>query len=195
MACHFNDNVYTKVFTPREYQVELLDSLKERNTIICLANNSTKLFLSVKLVQELAAQVRRWVLWVLPAQALQPVVSRPYDDGGKRTVFILDSSVIPLVSSYIRHLTDLNVAQYLDVTDAKDVTEDGWEEFIRNHHILVLTSDVCLDFVAQGYLSLKHINLLVLDDCRLALKPSNLHQVSITSAFKPFRFRITEFVI
>lgn len=60
MACLFNDNVYTKVFTPREYQVELLDTLKERNTIVCLGNNSTKLFLSVKIVQELANQVRRY---------------------------------------------------------------------------------------------------------------------------------------
>lgn len=60
MACHFIDNVYTKVFTPREYQVELLDTLKERNTIVCFGNNSTKLFLSVKLIQELATDVRRY---------------------------------------------------------------------------------------------------------------------------------------
>lgn len=59
MACHFNENVYTTVFTPREYQVELLDTAKESNTIVCLGNNNAKIFLAVKLLQELASEVRK----------------------------------------------------------------------------------------------------------------------------------------
>lgn len=63
MACHFNENVYTTVFTPREYQVELLDTSKESNTIVCLGNNNAKTFVALKLLQELAAEVRRLVFY------------------------------------------------------------------------------------------------------------------------------------
>lgn len=59
MANQVIDNVYTTCFTPREYQVELLDAAKNRNIIICLGSAPTKAFISIKLIQELSKDVRQ----------------------------------------------------------------------------------------------------------------------------------------
>lgn len=40
-------------------KVELLASAKERNIIVCLGNGPNKTFISLKLIQELANEIRR----------------------------------------------------------------------------------------------------------------------------------------
>ncbi|XP_034670648.1 endoribonuclease Dcr-1-like [Drosophila subobscura] len=60
MAFHWCDNnLHTTVFTPRDFQVELLAAAYERNTIICLGHRSSKEFIALKLLQELSRRGRR----------------------------------------------------------------------------------------------------------------------------------------
>ncbi|CAH1401947.1 unnamed protein product [Nezara viridula] len=59
MACYFTENVHTKSFTPREYQIELLDAGRERNIIVCLNPGSNRTFVSLKLLLELSVDIRR----------------------------------------------------------------------------------------------------------------------------------------
>ncbi|KAG8298047.1 Endoribonuclease Dicer [Homalodisca vitripennis] len=105
MAHHYVDNVCTKAFTPREYQVELLAAAKERNIIVCLGNGPNKVFISLKLIQELANEIRR-----------------PYRNGGKRTVFISSSAAsVHQHALSVQHLTDLSVGEYHEVSESLDL--------------------------------------------------------------------------
>lgn len=61
MALTFGDNIHTKTFTPQEYLVELLSSAKSKNVVISLEGVTNKVFLILKLVQELTYTINRLV--------------------------------------------------------------------------------------------------------------------------------------
>lgn len=54
MALTFGDNIHTKTFTPQEYLVEILSSAKKKNVIVSLNDTTDKIFVILKLIQELA---------------------------------------------------------------------------------------------------------------------------------------------
>jgi len=61
MALTFGDNIHTKTFIPQEYLVEVLSSAKKKNVIISLGGITNKVFVVLKLIQELAFQIHRSV--------------------------------------------------------------------------------------------------------------------------------------
>lgn len=61
MALTFGDNIHTKTFTPQEYLVEILNSAKSKNVIISLGGVTNKLFVILKLIQELAFTLQRYI--------------------------------------------------------------------------------------------------------------------------------------
>lgn len=143
MACHLNDNVYIHTFTPREYQVELLDTAKKRNTVVCSSTSNAKAFIAVKLLQEFAQETRK--------------------AGGRRALFVLGAQNVPIMTSHIQLLTDLTVV-YL--TQAQEVfDEHQWEGLLEENSVVVTTALVCSDLLAIGLLELKQFNLIVIDDC------------------------------
>ncbi|GLG98532.1 Endoribonuclease Dcr-1 [Gryllus bimaculatus] len=162
MAYHFNDNVYTKSFTPREYQVELLDAAKERNIIVCLGSAAGKIFIATKLIQELASIVRK-----------------PWRGGGKRTLYVVDTpTLVAQQAAYIRHLTDLSVGEYvLDTEEEQAIWSVDWETELQTHQVLVMTSTVCFQVFRCGFLSFVDINLIVLDECHRAVRNHPVQQI------------------
>nr|CAD7589801.1 unnamed protein product [Timema genevievae] len=161
MAYHFTDNVHTKCFTPREYQVELLDAAKERNIIVCLGTSSAKIFIATKLIQELANSVRR-----------------PWSEGGKRTLYVVDTAALATQqASYIRHLTDLNVAEYTSMDEDEIWDIEFWDYEISLNQVLVMTSEVCLHVLQCQFLQMSEVNLLVLDECHRALREHPMRQI------------------
>jgi len=61
MALTFGDNIHTKTFSPQEYLIELLNSAKNKNVIIALEGITNKIFVILKLIQELAYTFYRLV--------------------------------------------------------------------------------------------------------------------------------------
>lgn len=61
----------------RPYQVELLNKALERNIVVCLGTGTGKTFISVLLIKELSHQIRK-----------------DYEDGGKRTFFLVNTGKI-----------------------------------------------------------------------------------------------------
>lgn len=53
------ENVHSTIFTPREYQVELVDACLRQNTLTVLASRSTRTFLITMVTRELAHLTRR----------------------------------------------------------------------------------------------------------------------------------------
>ena len=64
--------------------MELLERAKERNTIVCLGTGTGKTFISVMLIKELAHEVRRG----------------NYNDGGRRTFFLVKTGVSFVVTLF-----------------------------------------------------------------------------------------------
>ncbi|XP_055632857.1 endoribonuclease Dcr-1 [Toxorhynchites rutilus septentrionalis] len=138
MAYYWADNIHTTALTPRDYQVELLASARERNIILCLAHNSSKEFIALKLIHELGFQLRRF-------------------KGKKRTIYICDNDS---VYSLIQNLTDLKVI-YVDGNDH----DLDWEQVIETYHVIIINERNCLDAIISGYLDLDDVNLLIIDEC------------------------------
>ncbi|XP_021929010.1 endoribonuclease Dcr-1-like isoform X4 [Zootermopsis nevadensis] len=161
MAYHFNDNVYTKSFTPRDYQVELLDAAKEHNIIVCLGTSSSKIFIATKLIQELANAVRR-----------------PFQHGGKRTLYLVDTvAVVAQQASYIRHLTDLSVGEYTSSDEVDMFDTEDWEQEFQENQVLVMTSQICLEIMKCGFMQMNFLNLIILDECHRALREHPMREI------------------
>ncbi|KAI2572668.1 dicer 1, ribonuclease III, partial [Homo sapiens] len=50
--------IHDNIYTPRKYQVELLEAALDHNTIVCLNTGSGKTFIAVLLTKELSYQIR-----------------------------------------------------------------------------------------------------------------------------------------
>ncbi|KAH8316048.1 hypothetical protein KR074_010518 [Drosophila pseudoananassae] len=143
MAFHWCDNnLHTTVFTPRDFQVELLASAFERNTIICLGHRSSKEFIALKLLQELSrrARCRGKVSVYLSTQ-----VGRDKEP----------SSIYTMLS----HLTDLRVWQ--EQPDMQVPFTHCWTDY----NVSILRPEAFIQFLETGELPLKSVELIVLEDC------------------------------
>lgn len=134
MACYLNENVYTHTFTPREYQVELLDSAKKRNTIVCSSTSSAKAFIIIKLLQEYSHKMR--------------FVS------GKQALFVLDEQNVPIMTSHVRLLTDLNVVSLNKVDNLPS---------LKTTNVIVTTAEVCVFLLKKNLIHLDCYTLVVID--------------------------------
>ncbi|XP_012286436.1 endoribonuclease Dcr-1 [Orussus abietinus] len=145
MAFTLNDQVYTKSFTPREYQVELLYAAKERNIIVCLGKNFDQTFIVIKLIQEFVINNRR-----------------PIANGGKQIIYILrEVEACKVKASYIAQLTDLKVS--LNISNESEIQQE-----LNDVHVLVTTSEICANFLSKGRISPSQVNLVIVDQCHIS---------------------------
>uniref|UniRef100_A0A8C5WGY4 ribonuclease III n=1 Tax=Leptobrachium leishanense TaxID=445787 RepID=A0A8C5WGY4_9ANUR len=143
--------IHDNIYTPRKYQVELLEAALDHNTIVCLNSGSGKTFIAVLLTKELSYQVRG-----------------NFGNEAKRTIFLVNS-VSQLVSAVRTH-SDLKVGEYSDLDVTQCWSKDQWIPEFEAHQILVMTCHIFLHVLKNGNLSLSNINLLVFDECHLAIE-------------------------
>ncbi|XP_074249660.1 endoribonuclease Dicer isoform X2 [Saimiri boliviensis] len=134
-------------------QVELLEAALDHNTIVCLNTGSGKTFIAVLLTKELSYQIRG-----------------DFNRNGKRTVFLVNSAnqVAQQVSAVRTH-SDLKVGEYSNLEVNGSWTKERWNQEFTKHQVLIMTCYVALNVLKNGYLSLSDINLLVFDECHLAI--------------------------
>ncbi|KAH8381846.1 hypothetical protein KR009_000631 [Drosophila setifemur] len=143
MAFHWCDNnLHTTVFTPRDFQVELLATAFERNTIICLGHRSSKEFIALKLLQEISRRARRHgkVSIYLSCQ-----VGRDKEPASIYTM--------------LTHLTDLRVWQ--EQPDMQIPFDHCWTDY----HVSILRPEGFRDLLESRELALSSVELIVLEDC------------------------------
>ncbi|XP_071962974.1 endoribonuclease Dicer-like isoform X2 [Antedon mediterranea] len=147
-------NVGDTTFTPRTYQVELLEAALKQNTIVCLQTGTGKTFIAVMLIKELAHQIRK-----------------PYNVGGKRTLFLVNT--VPLVNQQaevIRKHTNLEVGKYIGAMNVDLWQKDKWLEEFEKYQVLVMTCQIFKDILQHGFMGLSKVNLIVFDECHHATK-------------------------
>ncbi|MEQ2279798.1 Endoribonuclease Dicer [Ameca splendens] len=113
--------IHDNIYTPRKYQVELLEAALERNTIVCLNTDSGKTFIAVLLTKELSHQIRG-----------------SYQENAKRTVFLVNSvsSVIQQAAAVRTH-SDLQVGEYSDWKEASAWSDQRWSQEISTNQVLI----------------------------------------------------------
>uniref|UniRef100_A0A8C2XLB9 ribonuclease III n=1 Tax=Cyclopterus lumpus TaxID=8103 RepID=A0A8C2XLB9_CYCLU len=141
--------IHDNIYTPRKYQVELLEAALEHNTIVCLNTGSGKTFIAVLLTKELSHQIRGL-----------------YQENAKRTVFLVNTVQ---QAAAVRTHSDLQVGEYTDVEEASSWTDHRWRQEIMENQVLVMTCHIFLHVLRNKILPLSKINLVVFDDCHLAI--------------------------
>ncbi|XP_017052543.1 endoribonuclease Dcr-1 [Drosophila ficusphila] len=143
MAFHWCDNnLHTTVFTPRDFQVELLAAAYERNTVICLGHRSSKEFIALKLLQELSRRGRQ---------------------RGRISVYLsceVGASKEPSsIYTMLTHLTDLRVWQ--EQPDMQVPFAHCWTDY----HVSILRPEGFLSLLQGRDMLLSSVELIVLEDC------------------------------
>uniref|UniRef100_A0A8C7T3F3 ribonuclease III n=1 Tax=Oncorhynchus mykiss TaxID=8022 RepID=A0A8C7T3F3_ONCMY len=145
--------IHDNIYTPRKYQVELLEAALDHNTIVCLNTGSGKTFIAVLLTKELSHQIRG-----------------DFAKHGKRTVFLVNtaSSVIQQAASVRTH-SDLQVGEYTSVEKTSSWSGEKWSQEMIENQVLVMTCHIFLHVLKNGVLPLSKLNLVVFDECHLAI--------------------------
>uniref|UniRef100_A0A8D0ADG7 ribonuclease III n=1 Tax=Sander lucioperca TaxID=283035 RepID=A0A8D0ADG7_SANLU len=145
--------IHDNIYTPRKYQVELLEAALEHNTIVCLNTGSGKTFIAVLLTKELSHQIRGH-----------------YQENAKRTVFLVNTAVsVVQQAAAVRTHSDLQVGEYTDLEETSAWTDQRWSREIIENQVLVMTCHIFLHVLRKKILPLSKINLVVFDDCHLAI--------------------------
>ncbi|KAE8586339.1 hypothetical protein XENTR_v10021638 [Xenopus tropicalis] len=146
--------IHDNIYTPRKYQVELLEAALDHNTIVCLNSGSGKTFIAVLLSKELSYQIRG-----------------DFSKNTKRTVFLVNSEKqVSQQVSAVRTHTDLKVGEYSDQEKTQCWAKERWYLEFETHQVLVMTCHIFLNVLKSGNVSLSNINLLVFDECHLAIQ-------------------------
>ncbi len=69
----------------------------------------------------------------------------------------------------IRMHSDLNVGEYADLKKLRRKSTSWWQSQIVNNHVFVMPGEVLSYVLARSYLSVSQTNLLVFDECHLAV--------------------------
>uniref|UniRef100_A0A671XE87 ribonuclease III n=1 Tax=Sparus aurata TaxID=8175 RepID=A0A671XE87_SPAAU len=145
--------IHDNIYTPRKYQVELLEAALEHNTIVCLNTGSGKTFIAVLLTKELSHQIRGH-----------------YQENAKRTVFLVNTALsVVQQAAAVRTHSDLQVGEYIDLEETSAWTDQQWSQEIIEKQVLVMTCHIFLYILKNKILQLSKINLVVFDDCHLAI--------------------------
>ncbi|KAK0420733.1 hypothetical protein QR680_014851 [Steinernema hermaphroditum] len=141
-------------FTPRDYQIELLEKAMKHNTVISLGTGSGKTFIAVLLIKEYS-------------QLLLPA----YSNGGHRAVFLVDK--VSLVDQQARHIechTELKVAQlHGGMNSVLWSRHEAFDALIEDKQVLVLTAQIFLELLDHAFFSFERTPVMVVDECHHVL--------------------------
>ncbi|XP_045470620.1 endoribonuclease Dcr-1 [Harmonia axyridis] len=150
---HFsNENFYSHTFTPREYQVELLESAKKRNTVVCSSTGSAKTFVIIKLLQEFSWRMRNSL---------------------KKTLFLLDDCNVPIIGTQIKLITDLKVVTLV----ANNIDEEKWNNALCVNEIVLVNENICQKLIQFNLIDLSKFELLIIDDCLYGDRQRLIHEL------------------
>ncbi|KAI4489336.1 hypothetical protein M0802_011205 [Mischocyttarus mexicanus] len=148
-------------FLARPYQVDLYEKALKSNTIIYLPTGTGKTFIAIMLIKRLSTDIQK-----------------PYSQGGKRTIFAVNT--VPLVtqqSENIARHTSLSCRGYSGDMNLDYWTKEVWMKELDDHQVLVMTSQILVDVIVHGHLSLNRINLIIFDECHRAVNDHPMRQV------------------
>lgn len=131
--------------------MDLLASAFEKNLVVCIENHNAKDFIALKIISELAPDLRN---------RQQP----------KQVLYILNDLQKAEQVSFIAHLTDLRVA----IVESKET--DATPPF-DGTHILISDSETFLKHLQDKTVCMHNVSLIVIDDCHLQIGRSRIESI------------------
>lgn len=134
------ENIHTTLFTPRDYQTELLAAAFENNIMVCLGHKSSKEFISLKLLQETAGNCSKH---------------------GMYCIYLTLKSENSSMYTMLTHLTNLKVHQVLDNMGSMDT------DFPKETQVYILSPKQLSISIRNGSIKTENIYSIILEDCHL----------------------------
>ncbi|XP_031782799.1 endoribonuclease Dicer [Nasonia vitripennis] len=155
------DQTPEKEFKARPYQIYLYEKTIEQNSILYLPTGSGKTYIAVLLVKRLSGDVQR-----------------QYTEGGKRTIFIVNTvALVVQQTAFLTRHTGLVCKGYSGDMGVDFWSKEEWRKEINTNQVLVMTAQIFLNLLTHGYISLDKINLLIFDECHRAVKDHPMRQI------------------
>ncbi|XVF72925.1 hypothetical protein PTKIN_Ptkin12aG0160000 [Pterospermum kingtungense] len=136
----------------RQYQLDVLEQAKQKNTIAFLETGAGKTLIAVLLIKSICDDLQK-------------------QNGKMLSVFLVPK--VPLVyqqAEVIRERTGYQVGHYCgemgqDFWDAR-----RWQREFETKQVLVMTAQILLNILRHSIIKMESINLLILDECHHAVK-------------------------
>ena len=142
--------------SPRDYQLELFERAKKQNTIAVLDTGSGKTLIAVLLLR-----------WIIDQELEHRAAGR-----APKIAFFLVASVTLVYQQFSVLETNLDheVARVCGADGADNWNRAKWIKWFSDNKVIVCTADILHQCLAHGYISMRHINLLIFDEAHHAKK-------------------------
>ena len=141
---------------PREYQLELFERAKKKNIIVVLDTGTGKTLIAVLLLRHMVEEEMERRALVQHTQP-QPLPNK--------TAFFLVENVALCVQQHRVLRSNLPVPIGRVHGDCgQGSRREFWETQLRDNMVVVSTAQVLLDGLNNGFLSMKHISLIIFDE-------------------------------
>nr|BAX36483.1 Dicer4 [Planococcus kraunhiae] len=150
-------------FERRQYQVELIEKIKQMNAILFLPTGSGKTFIALEIIKH-----------------MQNDLQKPVSEGGKRTIFLVNTiALVEQHYSFLKRHCSLNITMLTGDVGVDLWKEEEWTAIENNAQILIMTSQIYVNVLTHAYLYLKNANLIIFDECHHAVNKHPMREVMI----------------
>nr|XP_023020794.1 endoribonuclease Dicer-like [Leptinotarsa decemlineata] len=148
-------------FTPRNYQIELMEIGLKKNTIMFLPTGSGKTFISLLVLKNMSRSLLR-----------------SYANGGKVSIILVNTvALVDQHQKYILNRTNLTVGQYTGEMNLDNWPKYKWQAEFDKYQVLIMTSQILVNLFNNNFIDLNKVNLLIFDECHRAVNDHSMRQL------------------
>lgn len=148
-------------FVPRDYQNQLKKICLKKNTLIYLPTGAGKTHIALMVIKEMGNDL-----------------IKPLTEGGKRTFFVVNTvALAKQQAEFLSRSVPYDTSIYTSDRNVDTWKQDKWLEEFAKYQVVVCTCQILLDVLKHGYLSIKHINLLIFDECHHGVGEHPMHGI------------------
>ncbi|KAF1730136.1 Dicer-like protein 1 [Beauveria bassiana] len=142
--------------TPREYQNELFERAKSKNTIVVLDTGSGKTLIAIMLLRHVLEQ---------------ELEDRANGGTRKTAFFVVDKVALCMQQYQVIHATlPFSVTKFYGELQPLEQSQTHWDARFDENMIIVCTAQMLLDCLSHGFINMRQINLLIFDEVHHAKK-------------------------
>jgi endoribonuclease Dicer len=141
---------------PREYQMELFEIAKERNTIAVLDTGSGKTLIACLLIRHMVDQ---------------ELESRMLGRHRRVSFFLVDCVTLVFQQAAVLNCNiDAKIGKYCGDMGVDLWKKDIWDKILDDEQVIVMTADVLYNCLTHAFIKMEDINLLCFDEAHHAKK-------------------------
>ncbi|ETS82388.1 hypothetical protein PFICI_04264 [Pestalotiopsis fici W106-1] len=147
------------ISSPREYQVELFERAKEKNTIVVLPTGTGKTLIAALLTRHIIEQ------------ELIDRASKEFGNKPRISFFLVDKiSLVHQQWKVLRANLAYNIAKFHGEMMGSALTQEFWKQQLEENMAIVCTAEILRQCLSHGYFGMDQINLIVFDEAHHAKK-------------------------